>query len=170
MDVRDIDTAHVLAILKQIWTAKPETASRVRQRIEAVLDYASALGVRDGANPARWRGHLQNILPRPSSIRQVQHHPALEWKEMPSFMSGLLKREGVSAKALMFTILTAARSGEVRGMGWSENSLQLGVWTISANRMKASKEHRVPLTPQAAALLEEPAKGLARSKNFSAQR
>ena len=158
MDVRDIDTSHVHAALKQIWTAKPETASRVRQRIEAVLDYASALGVRDGANPARWRGHLQNILPRPSSIRPVQHHPALDWQELPSFMAELSKRDGVSAKALMFTILTAARSGEVRGVLWSEINLRSGVWIVPAGRMKASKEHRVPLTPEAVALIGKPGK------------
>ncbi|MAI48118.1 MAG: DUF4102 domain-containing protein [Hyphomicrobiaceae bacterium TMED74] len=156
MDVRTINTPQVHAALKPIWTAKPETASRVRQRIEAVLDYASALGVRDGANPARWRGHLQNILPRPSSIRQVQHHPALDWQEMPDFMAELSKRNGVSAKALMFTILTAARSGEVRGMQWSEVNLKTAVWTVPADRMKTSKEHRVPLTPEAAALLGKP--------------
>ncbi|MAI44400.1 MAG: DUF4102 domain-containing protein [Hyphomicrobiaceae bacterium TMED74] len=156
MDVRNIDTPHVHALLKQIWTKKPETASRVRQRIEAVLDYATALGLRDGANPARWRGHLQNILPRPSSIRPVQHHPALDWQEMPTFMAELTKREGVSAIALMFTILTSARSGEVRGMRWREISLNSGVWTIPADRMKASKEHRVPVAPQAVALLGNP--------------
>ena len=156
MDVRDIDTLHVHAALKPIWTAKPETASRVRQRIEAVLDYASALGIRDGANPARWRGHLQNILPRSSSIRQVQHHPALDWQEMPKFMAELSKRDGVSPRALMFAILTAARSGEVRGMRWNEISLTSGIWTVPADRMKASKEHRVPLTLKAVALLGDP--------------
>ena len=158
MDVRAIDTPQVHAALKPIWTAKPETASRVRQRIEAVLDYASALGVRDGANPARWRGHLQNVLPRPSSIRQVRHHPALDWQEMPTFMEDLSKRRGVSVKALMFTILTAARSGEVRGMPWREINLKSGVWTVPADRMKASKEHRVPLAPEAIALIGDPGK------------
>ena len=115
-----VETSHVLDALKPIWSRKPETASRVRQRIEAVLDYAAAKGLRDGMNPARWRGHLQNLLPKPSSVRAVQHHPALDWRELPEFMHELGGANGVSARALEFLILTAARSGEVRGMKWSE--------------------------------------------------
>ena len=153
LDVREIETQHVHTALKPIWTTKPETASRVRQRIEAVLDYAAALGIRNGANPARWRGHLQNILPKPSSIRQVQHHPALDWRDLPDFMQELAQRRGVSARALSFAILTAARSGEVRGIRWNEIDLATEIWTVPASRMKASKEHRVPLVASTINLL-----------------
>lgn len=153
LDVREIQTAHVLSVLKPIWTQKPETASRVRQRIEAVLDYAAAQGLRDATNPARWRGHLANLLPKPSSVRRVEHHPALDWRDLPEFMSLLAQRDGVSARALEFVILTAARSGEVRGMRWAEIDLKSKVWTVPPARMKADKEHRVPLTSRAVALL-----------------
>ena len=153
LDVKAIETDHVLDALRPIWTAKPETASRVRQRIEAVLDYSSAKGRRSGPNPARWRGHLQNLLAKPSSVRQAQHHAALDWRDLPKFMIALGQRHGVSARALEFLILTAARSGEVRGMRWSEIDQGARVWTVPASRMKAAKEHRVPLTERALALL-----------------
>ena len=153
IDVKAIETVHVLDILNPIWNAKPETANRVRQRIEAVLDYASAKGLRTGTNPARWRGHLQNLLAKPSSVRQVQHHAALDWRQLPQFMVALAQRQGVSARALEFLILTAARSGEVRGMRWSEIDKGSCVWTVPASRMKAAKEHRVALTERAIALL-----------------
>ena len=152
-DVKTIETFHVLDVLNPIWNAKPETASRVRQRIEAVLDYASAKGFRNGTNPARWRGHLQNLLAKPSSVRQVQHHAALDWRELPQFMVALAQRQGVSARALEFLILTAARSGEVRGMRWSEIDQDSRVWTVPASRMKATKEHRVSIVERAVALL-----------------
>lgn len=152
-DVKSIETRHVLEVLRPIWTTKPETASRVRQRIEAVLDYAAAKGHRDGPNPARWRGHLQNLLAKPSSVRAVQHHAALDWRELPAFMRDLAQRDGVSARALQFLILTAARSGEVRGMRWAEIDFDARVWTVPAVRMKAAKEHRVPLTDATLALL-----------------
>jgi integrase len=153
MQVTKIATADVVGALKPIWSQKPETANRVRQRIEAVLDYASALGIREGDNPARWRGHLDNLLPKPTKVRAVQHHPALPHADISNFMDALSTRKGVSARALTFTILTAARSGETRGMTWAEVDLDNSIWTIPAQRMKAAKEHRVPLTPTAVAQL-----------------
>lgn len=156
LDVTKIETRDVLGVLEPIWQTVPETASRVRQRIEAVLDYATAMGVRTGDNPARWRGHLDHLLPKPSKVRAVVHHPALDWRKVPAFMTALAAREGMAARALAFTILTAARSGEVRGMCWREIDLEAGVWTVPASRMKAGKEHRVPLEPAALALLGPP--------------
>ncbi|WP_146347962.1 tyrosine-type recombinase/integrase [Phaeobacter marinintestinus] len=153
MQVAKIETADVIAALKPIWAKKPETANRVRQRIEAVVDYASALGIRAGDNPARWRGHLDNLLPKPTKMRAVKHHPALPHAEIAAFMATLEQRSGVAARALAYTILTAARSGETRGMTWAEIDLEAGIWTIPAQRMKAGKEHRVPLTDAAIALL-----------------
>ena len=153
VQVAKIETADVISTLTPIWAAKPETANRVRQRIEAVIDYASALGIRSGDNPARWRGHLDHLLPKPKKVRAVKHHPALPHAQIADFMTDLAQREGVAARALAFTILTAARSGEVRGMTWGEVDLDAKVWTIPAARMKAAKEHRVPLTDAAIALL-----------------
>jgi len=153
MQVTKIATADVVGALKPIWSQKPETANRVRQRIEAVLDYASALGIREGDNPARWRGHLDNLLPKPTKVRAVQHHPALPHADISDFMGALSTRKGVSARALIFTILTAARSGETRGMTWAEVDLDNRIWIIPAQRMKAGKEHRVPLSPTAIAQL-----------------
>jgi integrase len=154
-DTASIDTQDILAVLKPIWTEKPETASRVRQRIEAVLDYASAVGAREGDNPARWKGHLDHLLPKPSKVRAIRHHPALDWRELPSFMRELGWREGMAAKALGFLVLTAARSGEVRGLCWDEIDEAALVWTVPAARMKAGKEHRVPLPRAALALMPE---------------
>lgn len=153
LQVAKIQTADVIACLTPIWSDKPETANRVRQRIEAVIDYASALGIREGDNPARWRGHLDNLLPKPTKVKAVKHHPAMPHAEIADFIADLSDRSGVAARALGFTILTAARSGETRGMTWAEVDLENGVWTIPAERMKAGKEHRVPLTPQAIAYL-----------------
>lgn len=153
LQLANIQTADVMACLTPIWSEKPETANRVRQRIEAVIDYASALGIRTGDNPARWRGHLDNLLPKPTKVRAVKHHPALAHAEIADFMEALDKREGVGAHALAFTILTAARSGETRLATWAEIDLDARIWTIPAHRMKAEKEHRVPLTNPAIALL-----------------
>lgn len=153
MQVVNVTTADVVGALKPIWSLKPETANRVRQRIEAVLDYASALGIREGDNPARWRGHLDHLLPKPKKVRAVKHHPALPHADIADFMADLSNRTGVAANALAFTILTAARSGETRGMLWSEIDLENKIWTVPAQRMKAGKEHRVPLTPETIALL-----------------
>jgi integrase len=151
-----VDTDAVLAVLRPIWTTKTETASRVRQRIEAVLDYATAIRARSGENPARWRGHLDHLLPKPSKVRTIKHHAALNWHQAPAFMAKLAQRTGIDARALAFTILAAARSGETRGMRWRELDLKAKVWTVPPERIKAGKEHRVPLTPAAIALLGEP--------------
>lgn len=153
VQVAKIETGDVIGTLTPIWTDKPETASRVRQRIEAVIDYATALGVRSGDNPARWRGHLDHLLPKPRKVRAVKHHPALPHAQTAEFMAELEAHEGVAARALGFTILTAARSGETRGMTWGEVDLESRLWTIPAARMKAGKEHRVPLSDAALALL-----------------
>jgi integrase len=149
-----IDTPAVLRVLQPIWTTKTETASRVRQRIEAVLDWATVSGHRPKTdNPARWRGHLDHVLPAPGAIAKVQHHAALPWGEVAGFMRELRNREGVAARALEFAILTAARTNEVIGARWAEIDFAAATWTISARRMKAAKEHRVPLSPAALALL-----------------
>ncbi|MFK7941453.1 MAG: tyrosine-type recombinase/integrase [Paracoccaceae bacterium] len=146
VQVAKLETADVIGALTPIWSSKPETANRVRQRIEAVIDYATALGIRSGDNPARWRGHLDHLLPKPTKVRAVKHHAALPHAEMADFMGDLETRNGTAARALAFTILTAARSGETRGMTWAEVDLERRIWTIPAERMKAGKEHRVPLT------------------------
>ncbi|MCC1495044.1 site-specific integrase [Cognatishimia sp. F0-27] len=153
MQVAKIETADVISTLTPIWSEKPETANRVRQRIEAVIDYASALGIHTGDNPARWRGHLDHLLPKPKKVRAVKHHPALSHVEIANFMTELSGRQGIAARALAFTILTAARSGETRGMTWAEVDLNARIWTIPAARMKTAKEHRVPLTDAVIALL-----------------
>ena len=153
LQVAKIQTADVMACLTPIWSDKPETANRVRQRIEAVIDYTSALGIRTGDNPARWRGHLDNLLPKPTKVRAVKHHPALPHAQIAEFMDKLTKRDGVAARALAFTILTSARSGETRLATWAEIDLDARIWTIPAHRMKAAKEHRVPLSHAAVAML-----------------
>lgn len=153
LQITKVQTVDVMSCLTPIWSEKPETANRVRQRIEAVIDYASALGIRKGDNPARWRGHLDNLLPKPTKVKAVKHHPALPHAEIADFVADLSGRNGIAARALEFTILTAARSGETRGMTWAEVDLENGIWTIPAERMKAGKEHRVPLTSQAVACL-----------------
>lgn len=153
LPVADVGTPHVLKILEPIWKAKPETASRVRGRIETVLDSAKARGYREGENPARWRGHLAQILPARTRLSRG-HHRAMPYEEVPAFVQSLRGREAVAALALEFTILTAARSGEVIGASWSEVDLEKAVWTIPADRMKAGKEHRVPLSPRAVEILK----------------
>ena len=158
LDVRAVDTQDVMAVLRPVWGTKPETASWVRQRIEAVLDYAAAMGVRTGDNPARWHGHFDHLLPQPTKVRAVKHHAALDWREAPAFMVELAAREGIATKALAFAILTTARSGEVRGMTWGEIDTADSVWTVPAGRVKAGKEHRVPLTSAAIALPGKPGK------------
>ncbi len=150
--VDTIDTGDVLAALKPIWTIKPETASRVRGRIEKVLDAAKAKGFRNGENPARWRGHLDHLLPRQSKLARG-HHAAMPYEDVASFIASLQKREALAAQALELCILTAARSGEVLGMQWPEIDLERKIWTVPATRMKAGREHRVPLSPRAVAIL-----------------
>jgi len=154
-----ITTGGVLRVLEPIWRVKPETASRARQRIEAILDYAKARGWRDGDNPARWKGHLEKLLPKPSAVRKVEHHAAMRWQDVPGFMAGLAGRDGIAAKALAFLISTAGRSGEVRGARWVEIDLGDGVWTVPGARMKGAKEHRVPLSDAALAILRSVPRG-----------
>jgi len=151
--VDKIDTSDVMRILQPIWSTKSETASRLRGRIESILDWATTRKFRTGENPARWKGHLDNLLPARSKLARVQHHPALPWSEMADFMMALRQQVGVSARALEFAILTAARSGEVRGMVWTEVDFGTGMWVVPADRMKAGNEHRVPLTEQALEVL-----------------
>ena len=153
LPVAEVETAHVLKILEPIWKGKAETASRIRGRIETVLDSAKARGYRQGENPARWRGHLAQILPARTRLSRG-HHKAIAYEQIPAFVRALHKREAVAALALEFTILTAARSGEVIGATWAEVDLQKAIWTIPADRMKAAKEHRVPLSARAVAILE----------------
>ena len=153
LQVGDVGQAHILSILQPIWKEKTETATRLRGRIEQVLDWARVRGFREGENPARWRGHLDKLLPAPTKIAKVVHHKALPIDAMPGFMAQLRQRKGLSARALEFLVLTAARSGEVRGATWQEIDMEAAVWTVPAERMKAQKEHRVPLSPQALALL-----------------
>jgi integrase len=148
-----IGTDDVLAVLKPIWTTKAETASRVRGRIEKVLEAAKAKGFREGENPARWRGHLDNLLPRPSKLARG-HHAAMPYEEVAAFVAKLREREASSALALELCILTAARSGELLGMRWHEIDLDKKVWTVPANRMKAGREHRVPLSSRAISILK----------------
>jgi integrase len=150
-----VDTPMLLRILQPIWSKKPETASRVRGRIETILDAARVQGLRDdGVNPAIWRGHLSHVLPPPSKVRAVTHHAALDWRELPAFVANLRERDGVAARALLFAILCASRSGEVRLARWREIDMANKVWTIPADRMKAKRVHRVPLSAPAIALLE----------------
>jgi integrase len=151
--VRDIKPTHVIGVLEPLWTTKTETATRVRSRIELVLDYATARGLRDGLNPARWKGNLDAALPDASKVAPVQHHVAVDVKDAPSFMKRLRAQQGMGARALEYVVLTAARSGEVRGATWAEVDLGVGLWTVPASRMKAGREHRVPLSKEAAGLL-----------------
>jgi len=149
-----VGTEDVLATLKPIWTTKPETAQRLRGRIERVLDAAAVAGLRSGSNPARWRGHLALLLARPTKLGRG-HHAAVPWAEMPAFMARLRALDTVSALALEFTILTAARTGETIGATWAEIDLAARLWTVPAERMKAKREHRVPLCDRCLAVLEE---------------
>lgn len=157
--VRDIKQAHVLQVLEPIWHTKNETASRLRGRIETILDWATVRHYREGENPAHWKGRLDKLLPAPSKVQKSEHHEAVPVDEAPAFYAALIQREGMSARALQFTALTAVRSGDTRGATWDEIDLEAGVWTVPAERMKAGKEHRVPLSDQALALL----RGLPRS-------
>lgn len=149
-----VDTAGVMAVLQPIWSTKTETATRLRGRIEQVLDWATVQKMRQGENPARWKGHLDKLLPKPSKVAQVEHHKALAYTELGAFILKLLEVAGMGAQALRFTIYTAGRSGEIRGARWSEIDLDAGVWTVPADRMKAHREHRVPLSAEALELLK----------------
>jgi integrase len=149
LPVAVIDTGLVVEVLDPIWSEKPETASRVRGRIEVVLDAATVRGFRQGPNPAQWKGNLAHILPARGRVRKVAHHAALPFDDMPEFLAALRGREGMSARALEFAALTAARTGEVLGARWGEIDLTAKVWTVPAERMKAAREHRVPLSDAA---------------------
>jgi integrase len=148
-----IDTAAVLRVLQPIWQEKTETATRVRSRIENIIDWAAAAGYREGSNPARWKGHLKNLLAAPGKIAKVEHHPALPYREIGAFMTELRQREGGAVLALEFLILTATRAGEVIGARWSEIDLEARTWIVPAERTKAHREHRVPISSAAMAVL-----------------
>ena len=155
LPVADIDDELVLQCLEPIWTTKTETATRVRQRIECVLDWATARKYRSGENPARWRGHLDKLLPKPNKLKNIQHLAALPYNDVGTFMVKLREGDSMAAKALELQILTAARPGEVVGAQWTEFDLNSKVWTIPAERTKANKEHSIPLSPQAVTLLKK---------------
>jgi len=154
LPVSEVELSHIMRCLEPIWLTKTETAKRLRGRIESVLAWATVHGYRKGDNPARWKGNLDTTLPKPGKVTKVVHHAALPWREMPVFMAALKLREGTAARALEFLIMTAARSGEVRGATWAEIDFEAKLWVIPKERMKAGKEHRVPLSDAAIALLE----------------
>jgi integrase len=155
MDVADVDTAAVLRAIEPIWKDRTETAARVRQRIESIIDWAAVRGFRPrGDNPARWKGHLSEVLPARDKIARQQHHAAMPYRDLPAFIAELRQRDGVAARALEFCILTAARTGEVVGAHWSEIDLSTRTWTVPPGRIKGGREHRVPLSDRALAILE----------------
>ena len=153
VSVQAIDTALVMKVLEPIWSTKAETASRVRGRIESILDWAAARGFRKGENPARWRGHLNNLLPAPAKVRAAKHYAALPYTELPAFLVALRQQGGHAARALEWTILTAARTGETIGATPDEIRERDSLWTIPGERMKAGKEHRVPLPARALSIV-----------------
>jgi integrase len=155
LPVQEVDTGLVVKALEKIWTKKPETASRVRARIENVLSFATVRAYRKGENPARWRGHLDHVLPKLDRRKRIIHHPALPYAEMNKFMLALRAEEGTPARALEFAILTAARTGEVIGARPTEFDLENSTWTVPADRMKSHREHRVPLSAPAVAVVRE---------------
>ena len=152
--VHAIDTTLVMKVIEPMWKSIPETAYRIRGRIEAILDWAKVRGYRAGENPARWRGHLDKLLPPRGKVRKVKHYAALPYVELPGFMAALREQEGIAARALEFTILTAARTGETRFARWSEFDLLDKIWTVPDQRMKAGKEHRIPLCDRTLAILQ----------------
>jgi integrase len=155
LPVGAVAVEHVMKVLEPIWTEKPETAARVRGRIEAILDWATALGYRNGENPARWKGHLANLLPARLKVRRVKHHAALPYDQIAKFMADLRVQEGVSARAFEFAILTACRTSEAIRAAWDEINFETNTWTIPGERIKAGKEHRVPLSSRSIAILQE---------------
>lgn len=154
LPVDEVTTQHIVNLLEPIWILKPETASRVRQRIESTLTWSTVSGYREGDNPARLKANLDQLLPRTSKIKKVTHFKALPWRQVPSFLATLRKRAGMGAQALELLILTVCRSGEVRGATWPEFNLQTKLWVIPADRMKSGKEHQIPLTGAAISLLK----------------
>ena len=155
VSVQAVNVTLVLKALEPIWVTKPETASRLRGRIESVLDWAKARGLWTGENPARWRGHLDQLLPARGKVHKVKHHASLPYSEISTYLEALRHQKGVAAKALKFLILTASRTGEVIGARWDEVDLPGKIWTIPASRMKAGREHRVPLSEAAVSVLKE---------------
>ena len=155
MPVQAVDVGLVMKALEPIWTTKPETAGRLRGRIEAILDWATVRGYRKGENPARWRGHLDKLLPPRSKVRKVEHHAALPYVELADFATALRSQDGLAARALEFLILTATRTGEVIGARWGEIDLEEKIWIVPAARMKAGREHRVPLSTAAVSILRK---------------
>jgi integrase len=155
LPVKDVDTDLILRTLTPLWTARTQTAKRLRGRIERVLAWAKGRGLRDGENPARWLGHLDEMLPSPAKIAAAKHHAALAYAEISEFMTELRTRDSLPALALEFTILTAARTGEVAGATWGEFDLNAAIWTIPAERMKAGAQHKVPLSDRALNILRE---------------
>jgi integrase len=154
LPVAAIDTGLVMKVIEPLWKTRTETGSRVRGRIEAVLDWAKVRGYRLGENPARWRGHLDHLLPKRSKVRRVQHHPALPYVEVGAFMAALRQQTSIGCRALEFTILSAARTGETTGATWNEIDLKARTWTIPGERMKSGREHRVPLSDAAVDMLK----------------
>jgi integrase len=155
LPVQEVDLTLVMKALEPIWRTKSETASRLRGRIEAVLDWATVRGYRKGENPARWRGHLDKLLPARAKIQKVQHHPALPYDELADFMEALRGVDGIAARALEFLILTAARTGEIIGAQWDEVDLEGKIWIVPGERMKAGREHRVPLSRATLVILKQ---------------
>ena len=153
LNVSEIEQAHVLRALSPIWKKKTETATRLRGRIQQILDWATAHGHRSGPNPARWRGQLEHILANPEKIAPVKHHEAIPYAKLPIAYQQITTIKGQSSRALCFLILTAGRSGEIRGMRWREVDMASAIWTVPADRMKAGKEHRIPLSRQALHIL-----------------
>lgn len=154
LSVAAVETSHILQILEPIWAVKTETATRTRGRIELVLDWATARGYRRGDNPARWRGHLDKLLPARAKVAKVRHFEAMPFSDVPAFMADLRKLDSISARALELTILCATRTGETIGAEWSEFDVSERVWTIPGERTKSGREHRVPLSNAAVALLK----------------
>lgn len=154
LPVTAVDTGLVMKVLEPIWATKTETASRVRGRMEAILDWATVRKYRTGENPARWKAHLDHLLPARGKVQKGGHHPALPYEEIAEFLKSLRAQEGIAPRALEFAILTAARTGEVIGAKWQEVDMKKGLWTIPADRMKSGKEHRVPLSKLALTLLK----------------
>jgi integrase len=159
LPVQVVDVALIMKVLEPIWTTKPETAARIRGRIESVLNWAKARGYRTGENPALWKGHLSNLLPAHSKIAKVKHHAALPYDQTSHFMDALRRQDGVAPLALEFAILTAARTGEIIGARWAEIDLDAKVWTVPAFRMKNGREHRVPISAEALAVLTKVSQG-----------
>jgi integrase len=155
LPVQSVDTDLVMRVLDPIWRVKTETANRVRSRVENILDWAKTKGYRQGENPARWRGHLENLLPARGKVRKVQHHPALSYDKIRPFVKTLRREEGTASLALEFAILTGSRTSEVIGARWAEFNLKTALWTVPANRIKGGREHRIPLSAPALAIVKK---------------